>query len=414
MKAKAADYKKKTVKEMNSLIKENPIVGIVNLEGLPAQQLQAMRSDLRETVTLFMTKKRLMKIALENAKAEKKGIEELEQHLVGMPALLVTKESPFKLSKTLAKSKTAAPAKAGQIAPNDIIVPAGPTPFAPGPVISELGEAGLEVGVENGKVAVKEDSVVAKKGEEITAKVADVLTRLDIKPMTIGLDLVAAYEEGLIYGKDVLEIDEQEYINNVNTAAAHGINLAFEVGWVMKENIEQFISKAFNEAKALGIEQNIIDEKVIDELLGKAERSMLSLKSQANIETVEKPKEAPKEEASEQKPAEQKKEDKPAEAPAETPKPAEQPKAEAKPAEEKKPEPKEESAPAEKKPEAKPEEKKEESKQESQSTQEQPKPEEKKEEKPSEEPKVDEKEKQEMKEAEDLAKELVQKGTLRK
>lgn len=319
--AHVSEFKKKVVEDITKLSKEYPIIGVVNMESLPAPQLQAMRSELRGKVEIFMTKKRLMKIALEKIKNDKKGIEELENHLHGMPALIFTKDSPFKLSKILKKSKAEAPAKAGQIAPKDIVVPAGPTPFAPGPVISELSSVGLPVGVEGGKVAVKEDTVVAKAGEKIEAKVAEILTRLDIKPMEVGLGLVVAYEDGIIYKKDVLDIDDQEYIDNVNLAASQAFNLAFNVTYVTNDNAPLLIGKAFNDAKALGISQEIFAKGIVEDLLGKAERSMLGLKDSANLEIIEtskpeakpaekvpeKPKEEPKkvEKVAEEKPKEE-------------------------------------------------------------------------------------------------------------
>lgn len=281
--AHVSDFKKKVVSDIVRLSKEYPIIGVVNMENLPAPQLQAMRADLRGKVTLYMTKKTLIKVAIEKVKADKKGIEELEKHLGGMPALIFTKDSPFRLSGILRKSKTPAPAKAGQTAPNDIIIPKGPTQYAPGPVISELSSVGLQVGVEGGKVAVKKDSVVAKKGEKLTQKVAEVLTRLGIKPMEVGLDLVAAYDEGIIYLKDVLDVDEKQFRNNVSLAAVQAFNLAFNITYVTKDNAKLLIGKAFTDAKALGLSQNIIGEGIIKDLLAKAERSMLSLKNAANI-----------------------------------------------------------------------------------------------------------------------------------
>ncbi|MBL7055885.1 50S ribosomal protein L10 [Candidatus Woesearchaeota archaeon] len=410
--ARTSEYKKKTVQQVINLAKEYPIIGIVNMESLPAQQLQAMRSELRDQVEIFMLKKTLIRRVLAAVKGEKKGVEKLEDYFFGMPALIFTRDSPFKLSKALQKSKTPAPAKAGQIAPNDVIVPAGPTPFAPGPVISELGSAGLEVGVENGKVAVKKDSVVAKKGEKISQKVAEVLTRLDIKPMEVGLGLMAAYEKGIIYEKDVLEVDEQQYLDNVNLAASQAFNLAFNTTWINKDNIELFITKSFNDAKALGIEQNIIDSGVVEELLSKAERSMLSLKGTANIEAVEKPKEEKKEELA-PAPEPVKEEPKPEEK-------KEEPKTEvkeAKPAE-KVEEPKVEPVKEEVKEAPKVEEKKEEPKpepaKEAPSKPEEPVEQPKEEVKESQSSEQKEKDEKEQKAVEDLTKELVQKGTLRK
>ncbi len=282
--AKVAEYKKKLVEDMVKLMRQYPMVGVVDMNNLPAPQLQSMRAELRGKISLFMTKKRLMKIALEKIKNEKKNIEELEKSLGGMPALIFSNDDPFKLSRILQKSKTSAPAKAGQIAPNDIIVNKGPTPFAPGPIISELSSAGLKVGVESGKVAVKEDTVIAKKGEKIKPNVAEILTRLDIKPMQVGLGMVAAYENGIIYQRDVLEIDEKAFNEKVNLAATQAFNLAFNIAYTTKDNINLLLSKAFNDAKAIGVSQKIFDKGIIEQLLSKAEMEMLSLKDSANIE----------------------------------------------------------------------------------------------------------------------------------
>ena len=305
--AKAAEYKKKLVEDMVKLMRQHSMVGVVDMNNLPAPQLQSMRAELRGKISLFMTKKRLMKIALEKIKNEKKNIDGLEKCLEGMPALIFANENPFKLNRILQKSKTSAPAKAGQIAPNDIIVSKGPTPFAPGPIISELSGAGLKVGVEGGKVAVKEDTVIARKGEKINPKVAGILTRLDIKPMQVGLGMVAAYENEIIYQRDILEIDEKAFNEKVSLAAAQAYNFAFNIAYATKDNINLLLSAAFNDAKALGVSQKILDEGIIEQLLGKAEMEMLSLKKNANIETAaheikeeSKPKEEPEPEVKEE------------------------------------------------------------------------------------------------------------------
>jgi len=108
--------------------------------------------------------------------------------------------------------------------------------------------------------------------------------------MQVGLGLVAAYEDGLIYERKILEVDEKEYLDNVNLAAVQAFNLAFDINYITKDNVDLFISKAYNDAKALGIYGEIFDEGIIEDLLGKAEISMLSLKDNAKIVVPEKPK----------------------------------------------------------------------------------------------------------------------------
>src|SRR3989338_10126429 len=94
--AHVSDYKKEVVSKLMKLISEYPIIGIVNMENLPAPQLQGMRAQLRNNFVITMTKIRLTKIAFENSKSHKKGLEGLEKFLVGEPALIFTKENPFK------------------------------------------------------------------------------------------------------------------------------------------------------------------------------------------------------------------------------------------------------------------------------------------------------------------------------
>ena len=365
---KVPESKKEVVKKIADLIKKYPIIGALNMENLPAAQLQRMKSNLRDKVEMFMAKRRLMKLAIEQAKTDKKGIEKIEEHLKGMPALLFTEENPFKLFRILKKSKSKAPAKGGQTAPADITVKAGPTPFAPGPVIGELGQLGIKTKVDAGKISILEDSVVCKEGEEISENLAGMLTRLGIEPMEIGLDLVAVYEKGDIFTKSILDIDEDKFMADLSQAASWAFNLSVETAFVTGVNREFLIQKAFMDSKALAISQNILADAVAGEILAKAEREMLSLKSQLPEAPAPKAEEKKEEVKAEEPKVEEKKEEKPVEAQKEEPKPEEkapEPKAEEKPkpeapkVEEKPKEPvKEEPKVEEKAPEPKPKEEK--------------------------------------------------------
>ena len=197
--AKAAQYKKDAVQTLTKYMLEYPVVGIVNVENMPARQLQVLRAKLRKEALLTMSKKLFINRAINSVKGSKKNFEKLSESVTGMPALIFTKQNPFKVAALIMASKSKAPAKPGQVAPTDLIIPAGPTPFTPGPVISELSAVGLKTGVENGKVTIKEAAVIVKQGDVVTPAAAEILTKFKIEPMEIGLDLVAAYEDGLIY-----------------------------------------------------------------------------------------------------------------------------------------------------------------------------------------------------------------------
>ncbi len=276
--AKVASYKVERISELVKLIQSYQIVGIVNMENIPAPQLQRMRAQLKDKLLIAMSKKRLITRALDASESDKKDISALKQNIVGMPALIFTKENPFKLASILRKSKTSAPAKAGQTAPRDVLIPAGPTPFAPGPIISELSGVGLKTGVEGGKVTIRQDHMLVKEGEKISQKAADVMMKLGIQPMEIGLDMVAIYEKGIIYTKDVLSVDEQQYLNNILLAASEAQSLAVFIAYPAKETIKALVSKAYNDAKALALSKELVSDIVAHKLVVDAERQAESVK----------------------------------------------------------------------------------------------------------------------------------------
>lgn len=281
MKAKVTDEKKRIVDEFAKLIESYPIIGILDMENLPSKQLQAIRGKLRDQVLIKMTKQRLLKLAIQ--KAKKDGVEKILEYMKGMPALLFTKENPFKIYKIIQKSKSKSPIKSGQKAPADIIVPAGPTPFTPGPVISELASLKIKAGVEAGKIAIKQDSLVAKEGEEVSPLLSSILLRLGIEPMEIGLNLEAVFENGVVYGKDILSIDEDKVLADMVQAHNWAFNLSVEAGILNKDTVELMVQNAFKNAKAIALEGNIISKDMIEEIIKKAESQAASVKSEAKL-----------------------------------------------------------------------------------------------------------------------------------
>jgi large subunit ribosomal protein L10 len=280
---RAAPEKKEVVKKIVTLGKQYPIIGILNMEGLPASSLLQMKKQLRGKVELVMTRKTLIQHGLKDL-ALQNG-EQLIEKVKGMPALMFTKENPFELYKIIKKSKTPAAAKPGQIAPHDIVLQPGPTPFTPGPVISEFAALGIKAGVEAGKVAIKQEATVVKEGQPINAKLASMLQRLGVEPMEIGLDLSCVYEKGTIYPKSVLDIDETKFMQDLMGAAGGAFNLAVEITFITKDTIEPLLGKAFREAKAVGIEGGVMEPELVEEVLAKAQRQAQAVASEGNIQT---------------------------------------------------------------------------------------------------------------------------------
>lgn len=285
--AHVSQEKKKELERIKNLLTKYKIIAVADMTNMPSVQLQRVRAKLKGSVLITMSKKRLIKIALKELKSNVNGVEGLDPYVKGMPALLLTNDSPFRLASTLKKSKSKAPAKAGQAAPNDIVVLAGPTPFPPGPIIGELSQIGIKATIVEGKVTIKEDALLVNEGNVISQPVAAMLTRLGIEPMEIGVNLLAALENGTVFTKEILFVDETEYLNNIKLAAQSSFNLAFNIAYTTKDNVKLLLGKAFRDSNALAKSRKIMTSETVKKELGKAKLEMESLKNKLNLPEIE-------------------------------------------------------------------------------------------------------------------------------
>ncbi|MCK5637008.1 MAG: 50S ribosomal protein L10, partial [Thermoplasmatales archaeon] len=255
------------------------VVGIVEIGGIPAPQMQKMRKGLHGTASIRSAKNNLIFRALDDAEKQIKGISELKELITGQTAIIATDMNPFKLAAQIKRTRTMAPAKGGETATYDISVKAGDTPFKPGPVVGELQRVGIPATIQEGKVVIKNDKVIVPEGEKITSEVAQMLTRLEIFPVEIGMNLHAVFEDGSIFKPDVLDVDVDEMIGRMKQASTNAFNLAIEAGWYNELTIRPLLMKAHNNAFILAIEKGILTKDTVQNLISKAHANMLALKN---------------------------------------------------------------------------------------------------------------------------------------
>ena len=282
MTAHVAEWKFNEVKQITDLITKNKVVGIVEVGGIPAPQMQQMRKSLHGIAIVRSTKNNLLNLALDEAEKQVKGISILKELINGQTAIIATDINPFKLYAKLRESRTNAPAKGGEKVNHDIEIKAGDTPFKPGPIVGELQKVGIPAAIQEGKVVIKNDKVIVPTGEKIKPDVAQMLTRLEIFPIEIGMDLNGVFENGTLFKPDVLDINIQEFIVKMSLASGNAFILALELGWMNKHTIQPLIMKAYNDAFIIALEQGIVNKKTIKNLISKANSQMLALKNKTS------------------------------------------------------------------------------------------------------------------------------------
>jgi len=246
---KGNTIKAKKVKDLTERIVKARSLMVVSINGLPSKQFQNIKKSIRESAFIKVEKKNILLRAIKELKKE--SVLGLEKHISDSCAFAISNLGGYELAGILSKKKTPVFAKAGQTAPTDIEVKEGPTDLVPGPAISELGALGIQISVENGKIAIKKDKVIVKEGSVITEAAAAVLMKLGVQPFSVGLNPVAVYDlkEEKVFTD--LVIDSDAAVQSLKENAGRALGFAQKIGYYCKETIGYLLAKANMEGKAL-------------------------------------------------------------------------------------------------------------------------------------------------------------------
>ncbi|MFC7199367.1 50S ribosomal protein L10 [Halospeciosus flavus] len=274
-------WKQEEVDALVEVIESYDSVGIVKVTGIPSRQLQEMRRELYGTAELRISRNTLLSRALDEVD---EGVEQLNDYVAGEVGLIATDDNPFGLYKELEASKTPAPINAGEVAPNDIVIPEGDTGIDPGPFVGELQQIGANARIQEGSIKVLEDSVVVEEGDVVSSDVANVLSELGIEPKEVGLDLRAVFSDGVLFESDELAIDVEEYRADIQSAAAGAFNLSVNAVIPNAQSLPALVSKASGEAKSVGPQAAIESPDLMDDLVSKADSQVRAIAAQIEDE----------------------------------------------------------------------------------------------------------------------------------
>ncbi|MDI1495169.1 MAG: ribosomal protein L10 [Cenarchaeum symbiont of Oopsacas minuta] len=267
-------------KQAQELPKKYKVLALVKMEKVRASQILDLRKKLLGEVEFLSVKNRVIKKAFKES-----NLKDMAERLGGQCLLLFTNMSPFKLNVLLSKNKIMMPARGGDIASIDVVVPPKNTGVAPGPMLTDFKEAKIPTKIDQGTIWITEETTPVKKGEPVPEKIAALLTKLDIKPIEAGITLNSALEDGIMYSAKDLTVDVQAVREEFAKAHASAIALSIKAGYVTAENIKQILAKASSHARALSTESGYPTKDTIKPILQKANAHASLVASAAKYES---------------------------------------------------------------------------------------------------------------------------------
>ena len=261
------------VDTLEGVLLSQPMTALVGVRGVPAAALQSMRRELRQRGhPIRVATNTSIRHAIQKATAQRPSLAPLLEQVQDQTAVLAAEGNPFALFQELARTRSPTPARGGELAPHDIVVPAGATSFKPGPIVGELQHAGFPAAIEKGKVVLKKETTIVKAGAPISREVAGMLTRLEIFPLEVGLTLRGVVDGDTFYPPAVLDVDLDARRADLARAAHTALGLALEIGYATPATAPLLLTKAHRRALGLALAAGYVTKETIEPLFAKAMR----------------------------------------------------------------------------------------------------------------------------------------------
>jgi large subunit ribosomal protein L10 len=252
------EKKVKLYENLQTLARSYNVIALSKMTKVRSAQLMSIRKKFRNEIKILTIKNKVAQRSFEKIFNDVKGLEFLNNELEGQCALMFTNISPFKLNLTFDKNKIFLAAKGGDIAPNELVIPAGNTGINPGPVLSEFKESKVPTKIDQGTIWVSKDTVVAKPGDVISQKLAALLSKLNIKPMEAGIAVNFAISEGLEFKEKDLKIVIEDYAQELIKSHQEALTLSVESAYFTKESMPFILLKAKQHAISLSSESGYL------------------------------------------------------------------------------------------------------------------------------------------------------------
>jgi len=251
--------------KLRALLDKYSKVLVVNADNVGSNHMQKIRASIRGKGILLMGKNTMIRRVI---KSEYKQYEPILPFIVENVGLLFTDGDLTEVRDAVLSQRVAAPAKAGAVAPVDVIIPAGDTGLEPTQT-AFLQALNIATRINKGQIAILNEKQIVTAGEKVGPSEAALLQKLKIKPFSYGLVLRQIYEDGLCYEPSVLDLSNDELYKKLATAATRIAQLSLEIGYPTLPSIPHSLTRAFKSLVAIAVttEINFPQAEDIKELL---------------------------------------------------------------------------------------------------------------------------------------------------
>jgi len=238
------------------LLEEYPKCFVVGVDNVGSKQMQQIRIALRGHAEILMGKNTMIRKAIRGHLQKNQALEKILPHIVGNVGFVFTKEDLTDVKDKILDNKVAAPAKAGAIAPIDVILPAQNTGLGPEKT-SFFQALSIPTKISRGTIEILNDVHIIKKSEKVGASEATLLNMLNISPFTYGLIIQQVYDSGTMFEPAVLDITPEDLRNKFVEGVRNIAAISLAINYPTAASVPHTFVNAFKNLLAVAAETDV-------------------------------------------------------------------------------------------------------------------------------------------------------------
>merc|ERR1719192_1473321 len=157
-----------------------------------------------------------------------------------------------KIREMITSERVQTAAKAGIEAPDDVVVPAGPTGQDPSQT-TFFQALDIPTKINRGQVEIVSDVKLITKGEKVNRSAAELLVMLNIKPFYYGIKVNYVYSNGDVFPAAVLDISTADIAVAFNSAVREVAALCMAINYPTAASVPHSIMDAYKNMLAIGL-----------------------------------------------------------------------------------------------------------------------------------------------------------------
>jgi len=228
---------------------------IVNADNVGSNQMQKIRTALRGEAVVLMGKNTMIRKAIRGQLENNPNLEALLPLIYGNIGFIFTKNDLAQVRDKVGANKVAAPAKAGSVAPSDVIIPKGNTGLEPTQT-AFLQALNIPSKINKGQVEITSDVQLIKAGQKVGSSEATLLVKLNIKPFSYGLTLLNVYDNGAVYEPSVLDLSDEDLLSKFRLGVQNIATIGLQIGYPTIASLPHSLINGYKNVLAVALATN--------------------------------------------------------------------------------------------------------------------------------------------------------------